>query len=137
MKYKSGYKYQLNQAVTYNRLMGFNGEDRVDIETDYITLSRIGELLIVKGYCWDGPSGPTIDTKNFMSASLVHDALYQLMRLDYLDVREYRLPADDLLRAMCRHNGMSWLRAWYTYKAVRMFGNASASGKPKVVKEVP
>jgi hypothetical protein len=38
-----------------------------------------------KGYAWNGPSGPTLDTRNFMRGSLVHDALYQLMREGRMD----------------------------------------------------
>jgi len=43
-----------------------------------------GGLLIKAGYSWDGPSGSAIDTKNFMQGSLVHDALYQLLRENIL-----------------------------------------------------
>ncbi len=32
------------------------------------------------------PNGPTIETKTFMRASLVHDALYQLMREEHLEL---------------------------------------------------
>ena len=49
----------------------------------------------------DGPSGPAIDTKNFMRASLVHDALYQLMRLGTLD-KSRRQYADRLLQTIRR-----------------------------------
>ena len=41
-----------------------------------------GSLLVIKdGYAWDGASGPTVDTPATMYPALVHDALYQLMRL--------------------------------------------------------
>ena len=45
-----------------------------------LEITSEGELIIRNGYSWDGPSGPTIDTKNFMQGSLIHDALCQLMR---------------------------------------------------------
>jgi hypothetical protein len=80
-----------------------------------------GYLNINKGYAWDGPSGPTIDTRTFMEASLVHDALYQLMRQGKAS-RDLRIEADRLLRQMCIEAGMSKARAWYVYRSVRMFG---------------
>ena len=47
-----------------------------------MSLNESGCLQIAAGYAWDGASGPTIDTRNSMIASLVHDALYQLIRED-------------------------------------------------------
>jgi hypothetical protein len=60
---------------------------------------------ISKGYAWDGPSGPTIDTGNFMRGSLIHDALYQLMRTGNLPT-SFRERADLLLRKTCIDDGM-------------------------------
>ena len=57
-------------------------------------LNTKGHLIIKRSYAWDGPSGPTIDTKNFMRGSLVHDALYQLMRHEHLSSDEWRAVAD-------------------------------------------
>jgi len=86
----------------------------------YIKLDREGNLEICRYYAWDGPSGPTIDTKNFMRGSLVHDALYQLMRQSRLS-QNHRKYADNLLRDICIEDGMSKLRAWYVHKGVRIF----------------
>ena len=72
ISYKSGYKYQLYED--YAVMIGMIPPD--DVVTDYIELNSDGLLTIRKGYAWDGPSGPTIDTLNFMRGSLVHDALY-------------------------------------------------------------
>lgn len=93
----------------------------------YIKLDREGILEICRFYSWDGPSGPTIDTKNFMRGSLVHDALYQLMRQSRLS-ENHRKYADDLLRDICIEDGMSKLRAWYVHKGVRIF--AASFAKP-------
>ena len=81
--YCRGYKYQLDQ--TY--VVQVSIKPRADIITEWIKLNRDGMLAIMDGYAWDGPSGPTIDTKNFMRGSLVHDALYQLMREGHLEPR--------------------------------------------------
>lgn len=83
------------------------------------------------GYAWDGPSGPTIDTKTFIRASLVHDALYQLMREEKLDRIKYREDADQLLKRICLEDGMNSFRAAYVYKFVRWFGKSSTKPKDK------
>lgn len=57
-----------------------------------------------------------------MRGSLVHDALYQLMRENHLDEDRWRPTADDILRRLCREDGMSAIRAWYVYQGV---GNGS------------
>lgn len=98
------------------------------IVTDYLELGTDGVMLIRKSYCWDGPSGLTIDTENFMRGSLVHDGLYQLIRERHLSTNQ-RDMADRLLRRICRDDGMSWFRAWYVFKAVSWFGAKFA--KPK------
>ena len=74
--YSKGYKYQLKRE--YSLLTRICPDD--DIQTLFVTLSKNGFLRIKTGYAWDGASGPAIDTRNFMRGSLVHDALYQLMR---------------------------------------------------------
>ena len=70
------YKYQLTDDY-YIRIDIRPGQD---LEFRFLSLSSDGILTIRKSYAWDGPSGPTIDTMDFMRGSLVHDALYQLMR---------------------------------------------------------
>ena len=127
--YKSGYKYQLE--TSYSLIVGISPAE--DIETDYINLSKLGRLTIKRGYAWDGPSGPTIDTKNFMRGSLVHDALYQLIRQKHLP-KESRLQADLELKRICLEDGMSRIRAWWVYHAVRLGGGPAAD--PKNVKMV-
>jgi hypothetical protein len=132
--YKAGYKYQLTNAYCCQLGPEFLMKVR-EVETDFLWLGESGELIVKKGYAWDGPSGPTIDTKNFMRGSLVHDALYQLIRLGCLDKNIYRLLADETLYRICREDGMSWIRACVVYYAVRVFGNPSAriAGESKVI----
>ena len=91
----------------------------------YIVLTTDGALRIRKGYAWDGPSWPALDTLTFMRGSLVHDALYQLMRVEQLH-RRHRDEADQLLRAMCLADGMNPVRAWGAYQVVRLVGGRSA-----------
>lgn len=91
------------------------------IGNGYVWLGIDGVLNISKDYAWDGPSGPTIDTPDFMRASLVHDALYQLMDEGYLS-KEFRKQADDLFFKILREDKMPWFRAAYSWLAVRLFG---------------
>lgn len=124
--YRSGYQYQL--AAPYTVLIPIKPPD-ADIRTDYINLlawKGAGQLTCIRSYAWDGPSGPAIHTDTFMRSSLVHDALYQLMRHDYLP-SSYRQAADELLHSMNRFDGMWAVRAWWVHKAVRKFGNPAAS----------
>ncbi len=95
------------------------------ISTKFIDLDSSGLLTIKKNYAWDGPSGPAFDTKNFMRGSLVHDALYQLMREKLIPL-EKRENADWLLREICIADGMSKIRADWVYLGVDLFGKSSA-----------
>ena len=123
ISYKDDYKYQLK--ADYVSDIGIIPERPVDM--GYVALSEGGKITIRNGYAWDGPSGPTIDTLNFMRGSLVHDALYQLMRERKLDADAYKDYADRILQRMCRDDGMSSLRAWGVYQAVRFFGRPATN----------
>lgn len=102
-----------------------------DLTFKYMSLSKDGLLTVREGYAWDGPSGPTVDTPNFMRGSLIHDVLYQMMRLSALDHKKYRKRADEILREMCIQDGMSAFRAWYVYQAVQIFGERAAAPRPE------
>ena len=122
ISYKGGYKYQLRETYT----VFISIKPSVPILTQYIDLYTDGRLVIKEGYAWDGPSGPTIDTQTFMRGSLVHDALYQLMRENYLSRIEYREEADKILRQLCLEDGMWHIRAWWVYWGVRFFGGPAS-----------
>jgi hypothetical protein len=130
--YKKGYKYQLAS----NYVCKISIKPGEPINTDYINLDSDGMLTIKKSYAWDGPSGPTFDTRNFMRGSLVHDALYQLMRGKHLAKKVYRNPADKLLQTMCKEDGMSSIRAWWVFKGLRLGGGPAAdpSNKKQVIR---
>ncbi len=125
--YNGGYKYQLKE--TYSVSIDIKPEAAID--TEYIVLDTEGKLTISEGYAWDGPSGPTIDTLTFMRGSLVHDALYQLMRENHLDHKIYREPADRTLQKICKEDGMWFLRAWWVYHGVRLFADPAADPSDK------
>ena len=97
-----------------------------DVRTEYIDLDSDGRLLMKDRYAWDGATDPARDTLTVMRASLVHDALYQLMRLGELDPDEHRLTADRIFRDICLEDGMCAFRAHYSFLAVRWFGGRHA-----------
>ena len=127
IRYRSDYKYQLAEGYAITIPI----RPTSDINTDFIDLDSAGKLTVKKGYAWDGPSGPVKDTKENMRASLVHDALYQLMRNKKLNTRTHRKTADQLFKDICKADGVSNLRASTYYKALRKFGRPAASPQNK------
>jgi hypothetical protein len=130
IRYRSLRRYKYQLCETYRVYVGIKLAEAIESPGGWLKLFKDGYLEIRKGYCWDGPSGPTIDSPNFMRPSLAHDALYQLMRLRLLDVK-WRKHADELLREHCLEDGMSRFRSRYVYWAVRRFGSFSTDPKPE------
>ena len=88
-------------------------------------LSGTGRWIIFhKDYSWDGASGPAIDTLNTRRASLVHDGLYQAMRIGRLS-RELKGAADDEMLRILREDGMSWVRRLLWRIGLRFAGGAT------------
>jgi len=123
--YKGGYKYQVCYDYEH-KLPAYMPRIGRELETQFLWMCPDRILVIRAGYAWDGPSGPTWDTPAFMRGSLVHDALYQLMRLGYLEEQVFRPLADRVLKDMCIEDGMWPLRARYVYYAVRWFAGSAA-----------
>lgn len=126
------WKYRLAAPYTVtipiNRTLSSPGQ--------YIRLDR-RVLSLKMGYAWDGPSGPAMDTRNIMRASLIHDALYQLMRESLLDF-EYRGIVDDIFRTHCLEDGVSRLRARTLRWGLKAFGAKYAKpSKPPTVHRAP
>ncbi len=130
--YRDGYKYRVMEDYTIKTpITGY------DVSAEYITLDKEGTLVIKKGYAWDGASGPTIDSKSSMRASLVHDAFYELERCELISLRE-RDKADHLLHDICEQDGMWKWRADIWLWAVRKFGIFAADpGGAHPVLEAP
>lgn len=120
MEFRKGYKYQL--AKKFTMVLPFAPTE--NLVTQYITFTVDGRITILGGYAWDGASGPTFDTDNTMTPSLVHDALAQLMRLGFLP-RSYRIKSNKLLKEMMLKRGMFPLRAKLWFDTLRFFGKGS------------
>ena len=130
IKYLSGVKYVLSDDYSVQTKL----RPPENILTEWVSLGANGMLYIVAGFGWDGASGPTFDTLNSMRGSLVHDALYSLLRMGELD-QKWRQAADEELRDICIEDGMSEARADAWFVSVRMFASECAAvgsdgGKP-------
>lgn len=129
--YKKGYKYQLTRPYTI----------KLDIKPvailtyPYLEMAVDGTLTTLRGYSWDGASGPTFDTKNSMRGSLVHDAGYQLIRLGVVDTscKEY---FDELFERICVEDGMNRCRAKIWKWAVMKFGQGATKPSAETREEV-
>lgn len=118
--YRDGYKYVLSE--TYIVLTPIT---RYDVKSQFILLMPDGTLTIMKGYAWDGASGPTFDTKTSMRGALIHDAFYQLEREGLISLDE-REKIDRLLEDICLEDGMNSFRAAMWRIAVQLFGRKAA-----------
>lgn len=147
MKYRAGYKYQLAEDFEVEvswHLKPPNG----DIRTEFVSLIKREKfhggyeiiLRIKAGYAWDGPSGPMLDTPTAMTGSIIHDALYQLIREGHLPNEDdiTRHAADAEIRKYCKKVGMEWWRRWYMYRALRRWAAYAADPENKrEVREAP
>ena len=118
IKYKKeGKQYVLLQSCQYIN----NHIPNIIVNYDKI-LTVNNCIKILPGFRWDGPSGfATIATENSIRGSLVHDAMYTLIKKGYYHM-SFRRKADKILFEILREDGMSWLRSEAWYFAVRLFG---------------
>lgn len=115
-------KYYQFQVAENTELELVNVLPEVDFDWFHVKGNKIS---IREGYTWDGASGPTIDTKGTIKASLIHDCLYQAMRLGLIDGSNRKV-ADKELRDQMIKAGCWKIRAWTWYLAVRLFAASSA-----------
>jgi hypothetical protein len=126
----NGYKYAL--AVTYSVEL----PELAGVELDHRMFSlKDGVLTVQPNYCWDGPSGPTFDSPCAMRGSLVHDVLYQAMRLGLMP-RDRRLAADDILYRLCREDGMGLVRAALWFRSLRIAGAANVEPREEKIETI-
>ena len=132
MKYRAGFKYQLAEDETFWPI----DVDVPPVDSRFFSL-RDGMLTVKAGYAWDGPSGPTYDSKNSLRASLAHDVLYQMMRQGLMSPT-WRDEADLLLDKILKEDGMWAARRWYWLRGVQWFAaDAADPSNKKVALEAP
>lgn len=122
LKYQKirGYKYRLVEPFSWR--VDIHVESNLSVPGGWVVLRVGGWMHFRPGYAWDGASGPAVDTRTWMVASLVHDGLYQIIRANGLEPKARRA-ADNHMRQILIGSGMNPFRAWYSYAAVRLFGN--------------
>ena len=67
----------------------------------------VRRICVERGYAWDGASGPTFDTCGAFEAALVHDVLYQCMRLGYVTAKWQEKP-QERQNFFCRFFCQKW-----------------------------
>jgi hypothetical protein len=111
------YRLEEDYDVPYNTgILGY----QLNIPMKF-ALNKAGWMVVKKGFLWDGPSGPAINTVSCMGASLAHDALYGALRKRYI-IKSHKKAADKLYRRMLKGAGVGYVRRWYHWAAVAVFG---------------
>jgi hypothetical protein len=121
IKYRKRRKWKYTLEGMYSI---FIGKEFPDIVFRFIEI-KDGTLYIADDYAWDGPSGPTFDSKKTLRPSLIHDAIYQLMREGIISV-EFKEPIDKLFFKELRNNKVWFIRARLWYRAVVVGGPTSS-----------
>jgi len=171
ISYKDGYKYQLRgnpRSVLWSvyddcYIYSLPKAPSTGISSGNTLLKFCGikvinqdniRLRINVGYAWDGASGPTIDTKDSMVATLVHDVGYQLIRQgilseeiwkDYFDQLFYDIFLADaiatankrkfaIMRVVGRARAKVRAKIWLI--AVKNFGSMALKS-PREIKHAP
>lgn len=128
-KFDRHYKYETLEEKTFHTRWVL--PESVCTRKQFVHLTASGKLSIKPRYAWDGASGPTFDSPSTMRASLVHDALYQLMREGALD-QSYRIPADECLRRIMLGDYKGSWPKWHAFRvelwirALEKFGGRAA-----------
>ncbi len=126
--FRRGYKY----VVKRDFYIKLDIVPYSEIDIDHMQMDMEGNAVIFAGYPWNGASGTTIDTLSSMIPSLVHDFIYELIRLGLIDPK-YKEYADRLLHDLGNECHMYGWRTDLWLWAVDKFGDGSIlpSAEPK------
>lgn len=128
MKYWRGYKYVV--AETFEVQTAIVGHEVVD---EFTSLNRDGVLRILRGYPWDGNSGPCRDVKASLEASCVHDVLCDYINLGMLPVELQPMVDQEYYRIAVK-KGMWWRLARMRMLAIRWY--MTGKGAKRYTREV-
>lgn len=120
----SGFKYCVEELTIIQT--PFQPVRSIVAADDKLTLYPDGELWVHIGFLYDGPSGPTYDSKNTLVPSLMHDIFQLFSRMGLLEGWLTRAEYDEYFRVMLKAYGMNRFRAWAWYRGVRIGGWRSA-----------
>ena len=130
--YKDGYKNQLTRPLRLQTSL----RPRTEINLDYIYMDSKGQMTLMKGYAWNGASGPTYDTSSVYRGSGGHDAEYTLIQLGYFPKSD-RKKADNDLNRWLTEDKMWWWRRKYWIYLLRKTGWVAAGREPAPEIEAP
>jgi len=133
--YRDGFLYQVHKTIRFSTNIKIDEPIRIA----FADLSQFGLLVVYAGYAWDGPSGPTKWIaaclpgqwlkdkwlKTIMKGSAAHDALYEFMRKELLDIK-WRPEADATMLRICKKAGMSRPRLWRIRVGLAKFARFAA-----------
>ena len=131
ISYQEGFRYVLREPYSLDlSAYGFRPIIHAESGNAWVSIDEHSVLRVAETYAWDGDSGPARTTRASLRASLVHDALYQLIRIGALRPTEKHL-ADQVYRDILLANGMWAPRTWWRGLALRVFGaNALTHERP-------
>jgi hypothetical protein len=98
IQYHTDYHYILAKTYTIDVPI----MESASLDTGLVELDN-GRLTIHQGFAWNGTTG-AIDTKTRARASLVHDALWQLMVHDKIS-KDYKDVVDDVFLKIAEEDG--------------------------------
>ncbi len=131
--HKGKFKYQLANDYVMN--IGFSQAS--GLKTEFVELAADGKLTVKSGFAWDGVTGLAFDTRNFMRASLVHDALFLLLRHTGENLALHER-ADDLFLNIAKKDGVNAFRARLHYTSLYVGRKLSLlPGKQRSVHTAP
>lgn len=131
IQYRRGYKGSLWETYrVQTSIVGFSVTHRL------FTLTPDGWLTVFEDYPWDFASGPTWDTPSSIRGSLVHDALYEMMRLGLLPQSVFH-KVNAEFRKILLEDGMYQWRANLWFSGVEKFGNPNCAVKAEPILFAP
>lgn len=120
------YRFRLPENYTFETPFRPN----YSLAAPFKRLDPDGLMTLVKGYAWDGCSGPVPTTRRTMRGSAAHDACYAFMREGLLPATDFnRKLADDLFYNLILQDGLLAPLAASYYGAVRVFGAKNTKRK--------
>lgn len=120
--YRKLHKWKYMLTHDYRHVTVISG---AEYDGPYVSLNNDGVLTLYSGYAWDGMSYAP-DWREALRASLVHDALYQLIGLGVLTMDE-RAYADTEFKRILIEDGVSPSVAAICWYAVHVAGGPIAA----------
>lgn len=85
-----------------------------EFKTPYLAMSEAGHLKIKAGYRWSLPWYVYSHSPEWVKAVLVHDALYELIRLGVVTV-QHKKQIDQLFVYLCKAAGVKRMGIFWVY----------------------